>query len=115
MPLPDMIYTTLPESAGNDEPVTECFFLYGTKELLTSLYGVLQSLIHPETPALRVAHVPGKGMGLYSTRSLAESHLIVTERFFLLAPAGWDIPCPAEFTCEQYLQLTLNESEKAWS
>ncbi|KAJ6593496.1 hypothetical protein B0H19DRAFT_1011015 [Mycena capillaripes] len=105
-------YTTLPQDVSKDEPVTECFFFHGTKEFLTSLPGFPQPLIHPETPAFRVAGVPGKGMGLFSTRALAAGDLILSERPLLISPAGWEIPYPPNFTREQFVQHSLNEGEK---
>ncbi|KAJ6593498.1 hypothetical protein B0H19DRAFT_22530 [Mycena capillaripes] len=106
-------YTTLPQDVSKDEPVTECFFFHGTKEFLTSLPGFPQPLIHPETPAFRVADVPGKGIGLFSKRALTAGDLILSERPLLISPLGWKMLFPPSFTREQIFQASLNESEKA--
>ncbi|KAJ6593490.1 hypothetical protein B0H19DRAFT_916602 [Mycena capillaripes] len=110
-----MIYTTLPQPSGktSDEPVTECLFFHGSQEVLASLPGFPQPLIHPETPAFRVAAVPGKGMGLFSTRALAEGDLILTERPLLISPIGLEIAFPPNFTSEQFFQASRDEMEMA--
>ncbi|KAJ7935064.1 hypothetical protein B0H13DRAFT_1949543, partial [Mycena leptocephala] len=61
MPLPNMIYTTLPQAIGqsSDEPVTECFLYCGSKDVLTSLPG-------------------------YPTRALSTGDLILCERPLLI-------------------------------
>ncbi|KAJ6593480.1 hypothetical protein B0H19DRAFT_1365554 [Mycena capillaripes] len=93
--VPDMVNTTLPH-----------------QEVLTSLPRFPQPLIHPKTPAFRVANVPGKGVGLFSTRSLAEGDFILSERPLIINSVGLQIPIPPHFTYEQFVHLLLIESEK---
>ncbi|KAF8178631.1 hypothetical protein K438DRAFT_1268728 [Mycena galopus ATCC 62051] len=111
----DMLYTTLPQAAGQTagEPTTECLFFPGSKEVFTNLSGYPKPLKQPATAAFRTGVVPGKGMGLFSTRALKMGDLILTERPLLLAPVGTVLPYPPGFTPAQYLQLCLNEKEKA--
>ncbi|KAJ7647746.1 hypothetical protein FB45DRAFT_1052173 [Roridomyces roridus] len=108
-----MLFTTLPIDAPDDEPVSECFFFHGSKELVVNLPGFPKPLVHPSTPAHRMGSTPGKGMGLFSTRALKTGELILTERPLLVAPRGLPTAYPSSFTHEQYLQHSLNELEKA--
>ncbi|KAJ7125164.1 hypothetical protein C8R44DRAFT_914822 [Mycena epipterygia] len=110
---PDMmICTTLPLGAKPDEPVTECFFFHGSKEVLTSLPGFPKPLTHPTTPAFCMAPTPGKGTGLFSTRALKTGDLILSERPLFVTARGVVVPCPEGFTHEQHVQYSLNELEK---
>ncbi|KAJ7903799.1 hypothetical protein B0H14DRAFT_2427686 [Mycena olivaceomarginata] len=108
-----MTFTTLPIiSFEDDEPVTECFFFPGTKELVMKTPGFPQPLVHPTTPAVRLGAVPGKGMGLFSTRALKMGDLILSERPLLVAARGVYSTAPHHYTPEMVFQHSLNELEK---
>ncbi|KAJ7772050.1 hypothetical protein DFH07DRAFT_913816 [Mycena maculata] len=100
-----MVITTLP--ATPDEPVTECFFYPGSMEVLTSLPGFPQPLTHPTSPTFRVDAIPGKGMGLVSTRALKAGDLILSERPLLIIVRGMPVLRPYGFTEEQYIQYSF--------
>ncbi|KAJ7668703.1 hypothetical protein DFH06DRAFT_1084872 [Mycena polygramma] len=85
----DLVYTTVPFDAEPDEPVSECLFYPGSKEVLMNLAGFPQPLKHPATPAFCVNVAPGKGLGLFSTRPLKAGELILSERpLFVAAPSA---------------------------
>ncbi|KAJ7647747.1 hypothetical protein FB45DRAFT_1052174 [Roridomyces roridus] len=42
-----MIYTTLPIGAPDDEPVSECLFFHGSKDLVVNQPGFPKPLVHP--------------------------------------------------------------------
>ncbi|KAJ7125165.1 hypothetical protein C8R44DRAFT_703306 [Mycena epipterygia] len=107
-----MTWTTLPIGAELDEPSTECFFFPGSKEVLMKLPGFPKPLVHPTTPAFRMASTPGKGAGLFSTRALKAGDLILSERPLLVAARGAAVSYPEGFTHEQFIQHSLNELEK---
>jgi hypothetical protein len=79
-----MVYTTVPFDAGPDEPVSECFFYPGSKEVLMNLAGFPRPLEHPATPTFRLDTVSGKGMGVFSTRALKFGDRILCERPLLI-------------------------------
>ncbi|KAJ7716517.1 hypothetical protein B0H16DRAFT_1613491 [Mycena metata] len=110
---PTMIWTTQPEvlTNGNDT-FTECIFYPGTKEVLKKIPGYPQPLQHPNPGAFRVATVPGKGTGLFSTRALTLGEHILTERPLLISPIAVYSAYPSSFTYEQYVQVALNEMEQ---
>ncbi|KAJ7188729.1 hypothetical protein C8R46DRAFT_28977 [Mycena filopes] len=81
----EMTYMTLPIDAGPEDPVSECFFYPGSKELLAKLPGFPQPLMQPESPTFRMTAVPGKGMALFSLRALTTGDLILSERPLLVA------------------------------
>ncbi|KAJ6593425.1 hypothetical protein B0H19DRAFT_917505 [Mycena capillaripes] len=107
-----MTFTTVPMNVHENEPVTECFFFPGSKEVLMNIPGFPQPLIHPTTPAFRMTTIPGKGLGLVSTRDLRMGDLILTERPLLISARGMELVFPPNFTHEQRLQYTLNELER---
>ncbi|KAJ7169115.1 hypothetical protein C8R43DRAFT_1155413 [Mycena crocata] len=110
-----MTYTTLPIGAEDDEPVTECFFFPGSKEVLMNIPGFPQPMVRPKTSAFRVAATKDMGMGLFSTRALKMGDLILTERPLLVSARGISIPIPKGFTSEQMAQHTLNELERVYT
>ncbi|KAJ7366465.1 hypothetical protein DFH08DRAFT_1071955 [Mycena albidolilacea] len=108
-----MIYTTLPIDPATDEAVSECFLLPGSKELVMKTPGFPQPLIHPAAPAFRLGAVPGKGMGLFSTRALKMGDLILCERPLLVTARGVHTPSVIpNFTGEMVAQHNLDEYEK---
>ncbi|KAJ7221361.1 hypothetical protein GGX14DRAFT_429485 [Mycena pura] len=107
-----MTYTTLPVGAREDEPVTECFFYPGSKEVVMDLPGFPKPLVHPATPAFRLSSAPGKGLGLFSTRALKQGDHILAERPLFVTVRGIPLQCPPSFTREQYHQHAMNEFER---
>ncbi|KAJ7655736.1 hypothetical protein DFH06DRAFT_483176 [Mycena polygramma] len=110
-----MIYTTLPQVTDptSDEPVTECIFFPGSKEVFTGIPGFPHPMVQPAAPAFKLAEVPGKGMGLFATRALRAGELILSERPLFISPASFELPIPPNFNLAQYTQLLLMESEKS--
>ncbi|KAJ6593450.1 hypothetical protein B0H19DRAFT_908503, partial [Mycena capillaripes] len=98
--------------ADDDEPVSECFLFPGSKEVLMSIPGFPWPLIHPAKPRFRMAAVPGKGMSLFSTRSLKMGDLILSERPLLVSARGVEMVVPPNLTTEQCLQYSLNQLER---
>ncbi|KAF8208500.1 hypothetical protein K438DRAFT_1573631 [Mycena galopus ATCC 62051] len=107
-----MTFTTLPLNATADEPVTECLFFAGSKEVVLNTPGFPQPLIHPATPAVRLDTIPGKGVGAFSTRALKMGDLILCERPLLLAARGVHTNHMPGYTQEMLMQHTLNQFEK---
>ncbi|KAJ7221357.1 hypothetical protein GGX14DRAFT_388537 [Mycena pura] len=107
-----MTFTTLPVGAREDEPVTECFFYPGSKEVVMNLPGFPKPLVHPATPAFHLSSTPGKGLGLFSTRALKQGDHILSERPLLVTVRCVPVSYPPSFTRDQYYQHTLNEFEK---
>ncbi|KAJ7030043.1 SET domain-containing protein [Mycena alexandri] len=101
-----------PVPDGSNEPWTVCLFHSGTKELLANLPGYPRPMLFPKKPAFRVADVPGKGKGLFSTRALSVGDAILTERPLLIWPRGLPLSFPKGFTHEQFVRLSLEENEK---
>ncbi|KAJ7503019.1 hypothetical protein B0H11DRAFT_615823 [Mycena galericulata] len=104
--LMNMVVTTLPVNAAPDEPITECFFFPGTKEVFTSIPGFPQPLMHPASPGCRVGATPGKGKGLFATRALKAGDLILSERPLLVAARGMPLLHPAGMTEEQFVKYS---------
>ncbi|KAJ6584041.1 hypothetical protein DFH09DRAFT_265783 [Mycena vulgaris] len=77
--------TKLPIGAGPKEPVSECLLLPGCNDALLNLPGFPQPLIHPATPAFRIAATPDKGPAFFSTRALKMGDLILSERALFVA------------------------------
>ncbi|KAJ7799295.1 hypothetical protein B0H14DRAFT_2903803 [Mycena olivaceomarginata] len=100
-----MTYTTYPIGAEDDEPVTECLLFPGSKEVLLGL-GFPKPLVHPATPAFRLVPVPGKRMGLVSTRALKFGELILCERPLLVSARGIYTTAHPNYTREMQLQHT---------
>ncbi|KAJ7169132.1 hypothetical protein C8R43DRAFT_982422 [Mycena crocata] len=109
-----MTYTTLPIGVEDDEPITECFFFPGSKEVLMEMPGFPQPMVHPKTSAFRVAATKNMGMGLFSTRALKMGDLILTERPLLVCARGVGVAVPPSFTSAQYFQHSLNELERSY-
>ncbi|KAF7365517.1 ER lumen protein-retaining receptor [Mycena venus] len=108
-----MTYTTFPFGAADNEPVTECFFFSGSKEVLMNKGpGFPKPLVHPATPAFTMKAVPGKGMGLFSTRALKMGELILSERPLLITARGVPTGLIPGYTREMFLQHSLAELEK---
>ncbi|KAJ7496866.1 hypothetical protein FB451DRAFT_1549892 [Mycena latifolia] len=107
-----MTLTTLPIGAEEDEPVSECLFFPGSKEVVMNFPGFPQPLIQPATPAFRMATTPGKGVGLFSTRALKFGDLILGERPLYVGARGVHTSCPENLTREQVIQHSLNTLEK---
>ncbi|KAF7297914.1 SET domain-containing protein [Mycena chlorophos] len=102
-----------PNASVTGEPATECILFKGSKELLLSTPGFPQPLPPLSiNPAFRVGPVPGKGLGLFATRSLKQGDLILTERPLLILPATVHCPFPTDLTGEQILQHQLNDREQ---
>ncbi|KAJ7366484.1 hypothetical protein DFH08DRAFT_1003489 [Mycena albidolilacea] len=107
-----MIYMTLPIGAAADEPVSGCLFFAGNKEVVLNTPGFPQPLIHPATPAFRMSTVPGKGMGLFSTRALKMGDLILSERPLLVTVRGMYTRAAKSDTPAMIFQRSLNQLEK---
>ncbi|KAJ7188725.1 hypothetical protein C8R46DRAFT_1205863 [Mycena filopes] len=107
-----MTYTTIPWGAGPDEPVSECFFYPGSKEVLMKLPGFPQPLITPATPAFRLVPVAGKGSGLVSTRALQLGDLVINERPLFVCARGVPVQAFAHLSHAQYLQHAMDQLEK---
>ncbi|KAJ7668702.1 hypothetical protein DFH06DRAFT_1182330 [Mycena polygramma] len=107
-----MLYTTLPIGADEDEPVSECFFYPGTKEVFTSIPGFPRPMKHPTRRTFRTVAMPGKGMGLVSARKLKAGDLILSERPLMVCGRAMNIPAPPSFSRAQLMQYTLNQAEK---
>ncbi|KAJ6466295.1 hypothetical protein C8R45DRAFT_485048 [Mycena sanguinolenta] len=110
---PDALtWTTLPLDAEVDEPVTECFFFPGSKEVVMNIPGFPQPMLYPSKPSFRLAAVPGMGMGLFSTRDLKMGDLILCERPLLISPRGVPTDPNPNFTDEMFVQYSMNMYEK---
>lgn len=110
-----MTWTTLPIDAELDEPVTECLFFPGSKQVLMNLPDFPQPLMHFKTPAFRMAPTPSKGMGVFSTRALKMGDVILNERPLFVGARGVDVPSPKSFTREQRIQHSLNALESYYA
>ncbi|KAJ6448907.1 hypothetical protein C8R45DRAFT_1131511 [Mycena sanguinolenta] len=107
--------TTLPLNAKPDEPVTECIFYPGSKEVVLNCPGFPQPLVHPTTPTFRLRAVPGKGMGLFSTRDLKMGDLILCERPLLVSPCVVPTDPDPSLTDEMSRQYILDMSEEYYA
>ncbi|KAF8208501.1 hypothetical protein K438DRAFT_1573997 [Mycena galopus ATCC 62051] len=107
-----MTFTSFPLNAKDDEPITECFFFAGSKEVVMNVPGFPQPLIHPPTLAFRVATVPGKGMGVFSTRALKMGDLILCERPLLISARGVPTSATPDATPEMLYTQTLDKLEE---
>ncbi|KAJ7099538.1 hypothetical protein B0H15DRAFT_551011 [Mycena belliarum] len=107
-----MTFTRLPIDAGPDEPVSECLFFPGSKEVLMKLRGFPQPLLRPTAPTFRVTDIPGKGKGAFSTRVLKMGDLILNERPLLISARGVSASHPEGLTEAQYFQHSLNTLEE---
>ncbi|KAJ7653818.1 hypothetical protein B0H17DRAFT_957150 [Mycena rosella] len=94
------------------EPVTECFFFPGSKEVFMNLRGFPQPMVHPSTPAFRMAATPDKGTALFSTRKLKAGDHILTERPLFVGARGAPTQYHANLTREQNTQHALNTLEQ---
>ncbi|KAJ6491765.1 hypothetical protein C8R47DRAFT_1121704 [Mycena vitilis] len=110
-----MVFTTLPQITDptSDEPVTECLFFPGSKEVFTGIPGFPHPMVQPAAPAFKLDKVPGKGMGLFATRALPAGELILSERPLFLSPVGFEVLARPNFNFAQYTQRLLMESEKS--
>ncbi|KAJ7716515.1 hypothetical protein B0H16DRAFT_1388840, partial [Mycena metata] len=110
-----MTFTTVPWGVGPDEPVSECFFFPGSKEVLMKLPG-FQPLLTPAAPALHMVPMAGKGSGkgsgLVSTRALRLGDLILDERPLFVAARGVPAPFFAHFSPAQTRQHEMDQLEK---
>ncbi|KAF7297880.1 SET domain-containing protein [Mycena chlorophos] len=110
----DYLWVNMPEVPWTEEPVTECLFVRGTREILLETPGFPQRL--PPTPsngpAFRVAPSPGKGLGLFSTRALKQGEVILTERPLLMTPIAVRTTHPQTFSEAESVQHSLNEFER---
>ncbi|KAF7357576.1 Aldehyde dehydrogenase [Mycena sanguinolenta] len=107
-----LTYTRLPIDAEDDEPVTECIFFAGSKEIVINTPGFPQPLVHPAKPTFRLGTVPGKGVAVFSMRDLKMGDLILCERPLLISVRGVPTPENPNFTEEMFLQHTMNFFEK---
>ncbi|KAJ7782635.1 hypothetical protein B0H16DRAFT_463413 [Mycena metata] len=111
-----MTYTTVPNPFNcanfSSEPVSECFFFPGSKEVLMNLPNYPQPLVRPKTTSFHMIDVPGKGKGLFSTRALKAGDLILTERPLLVCARAVVILRPPNFSDAQYSQYSLDHLEK---
>ncbi|KAF7290114.1 SET domain-containing protein [Mycena chlorophos] len=102
-----------PNAVAVGEPVAECVFLPGTKQVLFDMPGFPQPLPPPPTnPAYCVASIPGKGLGLIATRALKQGELILTERPLLVRPRSVTVFVPPSFDEKQTTQHALDERER---
>ncbi|KAJ6593426.1 hypothetical protein B0H19DRAFT_1246198 [Mycena capillaripes] len=109
----DMTYTTVPFDTGSDEPVSECFFHPGSKEMLMNLPGFPEPLVQPTTTTFRLHAAPGKGMGLFSKCALKAGDLILSERPLLVAAPKVLVPWNlSDTTIVDWDQHIANEMEK---
>ncbi|KAJ7782617.1 hypothetical protein B0H16DRAFT_1682069 [Mycena metata] len=110
-----MTFTTVPWGVGPDEPVSECFFFPGSKEVLMKLPG-FQPLLTPAAPAFHMVPMAGKGSGkgsgLVSTRALRLGDLILDERPLFVAARGVPAPFFAHFSPAQTRQHEMDQLEK---
>ncbi|KAF7357580.1 SET domain-containing protein [Mycena sanguinolenta] len=107
-----LIYTTLPPDAKDDEPVTECILCPGSKEVVINTPGFPQPLVHPATPAFRLDTVPGKGMGLFSTRDLKMGDLILSERPLIVSTRATRVKGIPNQAREMFIQHSMDMFEK---
>ncbi|KAJ7772743.1 hypothetical protein DFH07DRAFT_768028 [Mycena maculata] len=124
-----MTFTSVPINADDDQPITECFFFPGSKEVLMKMgRGFPKPLRQPAKPAFRLNEkpgmlgsltssflfnfFPGMGMGLFATRALKTGDLILSDRPLYVGARGVGVAYPPSLTWEQYQQLALNELEK---
>ncbi|KAK7061310.1 ER lumen protein-retaining receptor [Favolaschia claudopus] len=107
-----IIITTLPIGAPHDEPVSECVFHPGSKEVVMAIPNFPRPLLRPKAVAFRLGPAPGKGLGLFSTRALKMGELIHCERPLLVGATSIPSYAPASFTREMFIQHYLNESEQ---
>ncbi|KAJ7169067.1 hypothetical protein C8R43DRAFT_1231727 [Mycena crocata] len=105
---------TLPMGARLDEPVSECLFFSGSKEVLTSMPSLPQSLVHPEKITFRVDTAPGKGKGLFSACALKAGDLILTERPLLVCPRGLPSYRDESCTMERFMEDSFNRLEHVY-
>nr|GAT51523.1 predicted protein [Mycena chlorophos] len=102
-----------PNAVAAGEPVAECVFLPGTKQVFFDMPGFPQPLPPaPTNPAYRVAPIPGKGLGLIATRTIEQGELILTERPLLIRPRNTRIFLPPNLNEKQTTQYALNEKER---
>ncbi|KAF7295988.1 Aldehyde dehydrogenase [Mycena kentingensis (nom. inval.)] len=107
-------FTRIPPYEENVEPTAECIFNRGVKEMLYKIPNFPHPLPpQPYTePAFRVAQFPGRGLGLFSTRTLKQGDAILVERPLLVTPAAYPAKYPSHYTMAQYVQHMLNEFER---
>ncbi|KAJ6631537.1 hypothetical protein B0H10DRAFT_1772746, partial [Mycena sp. CBHHK59/15] len=106
-----MTFTTLPLGADDNEPVTECFFFPGSKELFMNTPGFPHPPRRPARPAYRTDESAGRGKGLFATRALQTGDLVLSERPLLITGRGIVVDRPAHFTDAQYVQHALAQLE----
>ncbi|KAK6966601.1 ER lumen protein-retaining receptor [Favolaschia claudopus] len=107
-------YTTFPLVPNPDEPVTECIFFEGSKEILMQVPHFPQPMLQPAESAHRIGVAPGKGRGLFSTLALRTGELICSDRPLLIGPRGVPTSAPPNFTPDMLIQHSLNELEKCY-
>ncbi|KAF8178680.1 hypothetical protein K438DRAFT_1604790 [Mycena galopus ATCC 62051] len=108
-----MTVTTIPFVIG-DEPISQCFFYPGSKEVLMKIPKFPHRLTPPARPNFRMIDVAGKGAALVSTRALKMGDLILNERPLFVCARGVSVPCPPTFTREQVLQYHLKKLEESF-
>ncbi|TFY82843.1 hypothetical protein EWM64_g1166 [Hericium alpestre] len=85
-----IVITCLPPAPGQDIPggSTDCALASGLKERILALPGFPRPVPSPSSPAHRIAHVPGAGLGMFATRCLVAGELVFAERPIIIMPQG---------------------------
>ncbi|KAK7061311.1 ER lumen protein-retaining receptor [Favolaschia claudopus] len=109
-----MTITTIPIGADDDEPVTECVFVEGSKEVVMAIPNFPQPMLHPKEVAVRMSPVPGKGMGLLSTRALKMGDLILSERPLFICARYVSKYIPPGYTREMLAKHDMDEMEQCY-
>ncbi|KAJ6497623.1 hypothetical protein C8R45DRAFT_983622 [Mycena sanguinolenta] len=108
-----MLFTSIPFLSDDNEQVSECLFYHGTKEALMQIPNFPHPMLRVDTPAFCVTDIPGKGMGLVSTRELKMGDLILDERPLFVCSRGVPLPePPSTFTNEKFMQYHLQKLEE---
>ncbi|KAK7061309.1 ER lumen protein-retaining receptor [Favolaschia claudopus] len=108
-------FTTIPIGAHPDEPVTECIFHEGSKEVIMAIPNFPRPMIHPKKVLFRMGPASGKGQGLFSKQAIKMGDLIFSERPLMLctrvAPSGFTDP---SYTREMIIQQGLIQLEQCY-
>ncbi|KAI5831716.1 SET domain-containing protein [Schizophyllum commune Tattone D] len=119
-----MLFTTIPirdfdlnkhSAKERRDSWTEAILDGPTKRLIFTQPGFPNPILRPTHIAHRIAPCEGKGLGVFATRDIKASELILAERPLTLAPLM--LPrvdgIPDHFTTEQVIQAKMAEWEKA--
>ncbi|KAJ7125183.1 hypothetical protein C8R44DRAFT_703338 [Mycena epipterygia] len=114
------LYTTQPSIFMNTTPRnfpdgwTECLLYPDVKALILATPGFPAPLLRPSTINHRLAPIPSKGLGLFSTRKICAGDLILSERPLALVPAWMSVQVRylKELTAKEKFQAHLHEREQ---